>query len=590
VEFGILGSLTVQDDGRPVELTAAKQRTLLGVLLLHPDETVSRERLIDELWGESPPRTASNALHTYVSDLRRVLGRESIETHPDGYRIQLEPGGLDASRFSELLIDARSASSSGELTQAIDLYEQALALWRGPALASVQFESFARNEVERLEELRLTATLERIDCELALGRDGELVGELEALVARNPFRERLRGQLMLALYRAGRQADALDAYQQARRTLSDELGLEPGDELKQLERRILDHDPTLLVARRAPAPPGERRRTRLRAAAVVAVFVIVIAIVAPIELVGGGSGSHHALKAIPAQSVGAVDPRSYGISSTASVPGEPDRLAAGTARLWTTTGASLVAVDPGRAKIDQIVQPGVDPTDVAVGFRSVWVLGGDVAQIDPVFGSVTRRIPIRPSDDSSSAYGQPTAIAAGAGAVWVADLGRGIVRIDPAGGKATTIPVGRRVDGVAVGDGAVWAVSGPTATVLRLDPRNDAVTPIPIVSKAGVLSPYPYMVAVGEGFVWVVNGNTSTLTKIDPALRGVVQTVPLGHDANSVGLAVGAGAAWVVDTGDGTLVRVDARTNDVTSIPLGPNRLRDAQVFRGKVWVSVQAP
>ena len=133
-----------------------------------------------------------------------------------------------------------------------------------------------------------------------------------------------------------------------------------------------------------------------------------------------------------------------------------------------------------------------------------------------------------------------------------------------------------------MGEGAVWAVSGPTATVLRIDPRSEVVTPIPIVSKPGVLSPYPYMVAVGDAFVWVVNANTSTLTKIDPALRGVVQTVPLGHEANSVGLTAGAGAAWVVDTGDGTLVRVDARTNDVTSIPLGPNRPRDAQVFRDR--------
>ena len=241
------------------------------MLLLHPDETVSPERLIDELWGESPPRTAANALHTYVSELRRVLGRGAIETQPDGYRIQLEPGRLDASRFRELLADARAAAGSGELSQAVDLYEEALALWRGPALAGVQFESFARNEVERLEELRLTAAIERIDCELELGRGEQLIGELEALVGRHPFRERLRGQLMLALYRAGRQADALDAYQQARRTLSDELGLEPGDELKQLERRILDHDPTLLVTKASSPPvPRRRRRTWLLVAGAVA--------------------------------------------------------------------------------------------------------------------------------------------------------------------------------------------------------------------------------------------------------------------------------------------------------------------------------
>src|SRR5262249_59737002 len=202
---------------------------------------------------------------------------------------------------------------------------------------------------------------------------------------------------------------------------------------------------------------------------------------------------------------------------------------------------------PRTSKISQIVEPELDPTDIAVGYGSVWVFddqAGIVARIEPLFGSVTRTITVRPpgaDTGSDSAYGQPTAIAVGEGADWVADGLRGIGRIDRRTEATSTISLGRRIDGVATGAGAVWAVSGQTASVLRIDPRTHAVTTIPIVTKPGVLSPYPYMVAVGEGFVWVVNGNTATVTKVDPEQRGVAATFPLSHQANSIGLTVGAG-------------------------------------------------
>ena len=256
MEFRILGPLEVLDGERVIALQAAKQRALLGVLLLHANEVVSRERLIDELWGERPPATAVKVVQSYVSQLRRRLGRETIATRGPGYLLRVKEDAVDATRFRRLVAEGRQLATSAEQEQAARAYRAALALWHGPPLADVVVESFARNEIERLEEERLSAVGDRIDCELALGRHEDVLLELKTLVGQHPLRERLRSQLMLALYRTGRQADALAAYQDARRTLVDELGLEPSHELQELERAILRQDPALA----APTPVHEHRR------------------------------------------------------------------------------------------------------------------------------------------------------------------------------------------------------------------------------------------------------------------------------------------------------------------------------------------
>jgi predicted ATPase/DNA-binding SARP family transcriptional activator len=230
----------VAGDGRPVALGRGRQRALLGLLVLRANEVVSQERLVDELWGESPPPTALTALHGHVSRLRKLVGDDRLQTRLPGYLLRIEPDELDLNRFRDLADRGR--------------YREALALWRGPPLSDLAFEPFARGEIDRLEELRL-ATLERaIDEDLAAGRHAELVGELEALIRANPFGERFVSQLMLALYRCGRQADALEVYRTARARLDDELGLEPSEPLRRLERRILDQDPSL-----EPEPPARRR-------------------------------------------------------------------------------------------------------------------------------------------------------------------------------------------------------------------------------------------------------------------------------------------------------------------------------------------
>jgi predicted ATPase/DNA-binding SARP family transcriptional activator len=249
VEFRLLGPLEVVAEGRDVPLGGPKPRALLAILLLRANEPVSSDVLIDELWAGRPPSSASKVLQTYVARLRRVLGQSAIRTVSSAYELRPDTASFDLHRFEQLVREARAATP----TESNGLLREALSLWRGPPLAEFAYERWAQPEIERLEELRLEALQERIETDLALGASAELVGELELLVGQHPVRERLRTQLMLALYRSGRQADALEAYRDARRALVETLGIEPTLTLRQLERRILDQDPALDLVVAEPA-------------------------------------------------------------------------------------------------------------------------------------------------------------------------------------------------------------------------------------------------------------------------------------------------------------------------------------------------
>jgi len=269
MEFRILGALDVRDGRQLLPLGGAKPRALLAVLLLRANEMVSSDRLIDEIWGEKPPRSAAKLVQGYVSQLRRSLG-DAIETHPPGYRLRVEDDELDLLVFLRLANEAREAARGTDLRRAAQLFSEARALWRGTPLADVDLHGPAAIEAERLAELQLSLLLDRVDVELALGRHAELLGDLEALVVANPFQERLRGQLMLALYRSGRQADALRIYREMRSLLVEELGLEPSETLRNLEAAVLRHDPALGAPVPAPAAEtdgttAEARRDEVRA-------------------------------------------------------------------------------------------------------------------------------------------------------------------------------------------------------------------------------------------------------------------------------------------------------------------------------------
>jgi DNA-binding SARP family transcriptional activator len=258
MDFRILGPLEISEAGRPLPVVSGRQRALLAILLLHANEPVSNDTLIEELWGEQPPATARKSLQIHVSRLRKALGAGEgpVITQPNGYLIRVRPDELDLERFQRLAEEGRAALAKGDPDRAAELLREALALWRGSPLADFVFESFAQPEIGRLEELRLAALEDRIDADLNRGRHAELVAEIEALVTDHPLRERLRRQLVLALYRAGRQADALEAYRAARTKLIEELGLEPTPELSQLEQAILSHDEALQAPAASVPRPG----------------------------------------------------------------------------------------------------------------------------------------------------------------------------------------------------------------------------------------------------------------------------------------------------------------------------------------------
>ena len=272
MDFRILGPLEVHRDVGPLTLGAAKQRALIAILLLHANEVVSSDRLVDELWGARPPDTAANALQVYVAQLRKALEPErakgapssAVLTRPGGYLLRVEPDGLDAERFERLLAEGTAVAAS-DAAAAAELLHEALGLWRGDPLADFTYEPFAQAEIARLEELRVAALEQRIDADIALGHHTALVGELEALVREHPLRERLRSQLMLALYRAGRQAEALDVYQDAHRALTEELGIVPGPELQRLEQAILRQDAELELQGEVAAEPGPTTETAVPA-------------------------------------------------------------------------------------------------------------------------------------------------------------------------------------------------------------------------------------------------------------------------------------------------------------------------------------
>jgi DNA-binding SARP family transcriptional activator/class 3 adenylate cyclase len=251
LDFSILGPLEVRRDGVPVAVGGQKQRALLAALLVRAREVVSTDRLIDDLWGEQPPRTAATSLQNFVSQLRKALGSQILVTRAPGYVMDVPAESIDAACFERALAQARKQ----EPAERLETLAGALELWRGEPLAEFAYAPFAQAEIRRLEELRLVAIEERVDAELALGRQSEVIGELETLVGQNPLRERLRAQLMLALYRSGRQAEALQAYQAARVALVEGLGIEPGPALQSLQASILRQDDELSLASARSSEP-----------------------------------------------------------------------------------------------------------------------------------------------------------------------------------------------------------------------------------------------------------------------------------------------------------------------------------------------
>jgi DNA-binding SARP family transcriptional activator/streptogramin lyase len=595
LDFRVLGSLEVRSNGSPLPLGGPKQRALLALFLLHANEVVSRDRLIDGVWGERPPETIAAVLNVYLSKLRKLLASAgagaALVTRPDGYMLQLEPAQLDLHRFEQLVREGKEAFAARNVDQAAAKLAEAEALWRGPPLADLTQLHFASPEIGRLAELRLSAVEERIDADLARGRHVDLVPELMAVVVEHPLREHLRAQLMLALYRAGRQSEALQAYREARHLLAEQLGIDPGPELQSLERAILVQDPSLLSSGSAaiPARSGKPGRRRLLLGAltglVAAIAVFLFYVLGPGP--AGRVDQQDAVSVVLASSseVAVVTPDTNKVVGRVRVGPHPRLIREGDGSVWVAgqDAQTVTQIDPESRSVVRTVGIGFRPDDVAAADGAVWAVNkeeGVLAKLS--YGGSTDRFERR-------GFAGFDRIVVDDEAVWLGSAER-LIRVDPVTGrveKRADLPVA--LNGFAVGAGAVWAVSGPAAAVLRIDPSTAAVTDrIPIVTRPDEHSPYPIGVAADDDFVWVLNRRTATLTKIDADLRGIVATVPLGSDQGLVALATGEGAVWVSSRDTGRVTRVDAETNAVTSITVAQDdRRTDATVAGGLVWVSV---
>jgi YVTN family beta-propeller protein len=570
MEFRVLGPLQVVDDGRVLQLGSGRQLALVALLLLHANEAVSVDRIVDELWGESPPPTASKIVRNSVSVLRKELGGRLV-TQPPGYLLRVGDDELDSDRLER-------AIESRDLQKLTD----ALALWRGSPLSQVAYEPFAQAEIARLEELRLAAFEARAEAQLALGRHASAAPELESLVQQHPLRERLCGLLMLALYRSGRQAEALEAYRRTRRTLDEQLGIEPGPELRELERKILNQDESLGAPPPSkPAAPGRRRGP----IALVAAAVVVAAITAAAFLIGRDSSG--GLAEVPPNYVGVIDPAENEIVTAIPVGIRPGPVAAGAGSVWVGNlqDRNLTRIDVAqRAPAGAVSLDNKTPTALAVGAGAVWVvhgLGGELSRVDPQFGRVTRTIAVTSRPLSSADGG----ISIGSGHLWTVYGDSTLSRIEPATMRlAGSTLTGALPSAVVARDGAVWVANSGDATVQRFDPVTFEEGPVRAPISVGRR---PAGLAFGAGALWVANRGDDSVTRIDPSTSSSF-TIPVGDEPGAV--AVGAGAVWVANSGDGTLSRIDPETNDVgRTIDIG-NVPAGIAVAGGVVWVAVQAP
>ena len=637
MDFRILGPLEVIEDGRPLALGRLKERLVLAVLLLHANEFVSRERLIDELWGVSPPATARKAVNVYISKLRRTLarnGHDPIATTDGGYRLVVDPDLLDADRMRSLVARARARMADGESETASRLLQEALAFWRGPTLAGLALESFGRDEVAQLDELRLTVFMDRIDCDLAQGRHEQVLGELHVLVREHPLRERLRAQQMLALYRADRQADALDAYQHARHDLMHELGIEPSESLQRLQQGILRHDPALEApagtagvnglapppATPLPTPTADvvhgvssrRFRPRRWQLALAALVILAAATSAAILSTRAGATPH-----VVPNSLVRLDPRSGKIVSVTPVGVEPGPIAVTPSAIWTVNfGARTVSrYDLRTHSVDQKGGFPIRPYGIAADHDgNVWVSseasvitriarGSGGTSAGPLYFSHTQiiRLP-RPGAGS---------LALGGGYLWVivgphtapGDNNR-LTQVSLAHGQPVrSWQLKGDTGAIAFGDSAAWVTTGYAGVGLLNVIRPGAQRPESVRlgndNLSGALA-----ISVGEGGVWVITwgtnggigpGSPQALLEFDPDTLQRVKRIPI-NGRGLWALAAGGGSIWVAAASNSSplnssVIQLDPRSGRIIrTIPVGsPNHAITCGIAatNDAVWVTV---
>jgi DNA-binding SARP family transcriptional activator len=561
IEIRVLGPLQALVDGKQVDLGSPQQRTLLALLALHAGTPVRLGAIEDALWQGEQPRSATKLVQTYVSRLRKLLGVNSIQFASSGYL--LDAGvTVDALRFRDLL----------ERHQ----LEQALALWRGDSLSDVPALA---PDARQLDELRVSAIEERLADELERGEGPGLVAELEPLVAAHPTRERLLGQLVLALYRSGRQADALAAYRSGREALVEALGLEPGPALHELELRILRHDPTLLPSSPTAAAPSVGFQSRRRPV----LAAVAVAIVATAAAIGIAVASGHAKKPVPirANTLLELDPTTNQFLDSTTIGRDTSALDVTADALWLVSERerTVSRIDLRTRAVTTIGEPHPVAFIAHDDRGNIYTSGWDfplVSQIDPRTVQPVRSFTVR----------SPVGLAVGGGSLWVVDrAANAVTRIDLAQRRiAQTIKTGAAPLAATFGYGALWIANGDAGTVSVIQPG--ATKPIQVT---GI--PSPDAISAGAGGIWVASTGTHSVFRIDPDTHAKIARIDLQTPTDFVsGVYAGPHGVWAIENHH--LVRIDPATDRVTArirFPIGTEPKAVASTLRD-VWIAVGNP
>jgi DNA-binding SARP family transcriptional activator/ABC-type transport system substrate-binding protein len=586
VQFEVLGPFRLVSEGEEVAAGGTKQRAVLAMLVLAANGRVSRDRLIEGLWGENPPASAEHTLDGYISRLRKAIGPGRIERVSSGYRLRIDAGELDLGGFEDIARQGHAALAAGDSAAAAASLAAALALWRGPALADLLDEPFAAPAAAELEERRLSVLEERTEADLANGEGPSLVPELERLARAHPFRERFIASLMLALYRAGRQAAALEVYRDARRRFSEQLGLEPGRRLQELEHAILEHDPKLgapSVVAEATQASHVPTRWKVLVGTVIAGMVVAAGLIATVD----GDGRHHAR----ATGVGAVGnlvrlDESGVVEQATQVTSAPAAVLFAAGSIWISDTAhnQLLRTDPQSGAVSDRIPLPAQPGELAAGGGSVWVSetgGSTIIRVNEATDAITQTIRLGSS---------PAGLAFGAGALWVGDpVDLAVLRIDGASGSIDrTIGVGIRPAALAASAGRIWVAGYDTGTVVQVDARSAAAIAIIHVGQG------PSALAFSAGRLWVANRLDGTVSEVDPASARMVRTLPTG--SAPIALSASGNSVWVANAFSHAIAVIDATRGELRSQtalrgqPIAIAHVPGSTSRKPSVWVAAIPP
>jgi DNA-binding SARP family transcriptional activator/sugar lactone lactonase YvrE len=565
--FRILGPLEIEDDsGRLITPPGRTARALLELLLLEPNTFRSTTRLIDDLWPDEPPANAAKALQIHVSRLRKTLGGGRLETLPGGYRLRVRADELDWARAQELVERGQRLLRDGDPAAACDAFASAESLFRGDPLGDLSSNGAAAHLASGVEDVARRAAEGRIEARLELGAHAEVIRELRTLVARHPERERLHALLMLALYRTRRQSEALEVYRDAATYLDAELGLLPGPELRELERRILQQDPELEAGE--PPPAGHPRAARSRRRLVASVAAIAIAAAA--ALVAAAREGGDSTTDVPQHSLAVLDGDDLRLVRTVQLGAPPADVAVGPrasfAALPSTRSVAVVVHATGATSS---IGSSVRPSRLAAAPGAIWVLDGSARSVARL-GSGTSFAVTESAGRGADAL---DAIAADARGVWLAERNAELVfRLDPRSGKSFAVDnrgrdhffEGDARRAVTLAHGSFWATNPVTlhpssdrlGRVSRIDLATQTVT-----ARIRLPAP-PVAIAATEQDVWVALERGDSVWRIDPRDDVAASSVPVGSGV--VDLAADGSAVWALGA-DGRISRVDPAQGEVVA-------------------------